>query len=86
MSTLDRAAFSGSLFIASGLAGIFWLYIEDTARPLMQQYAGPFSDQWELLQWVVPTACLILMFVAGLYLVYGGVQEEKAANVQRRRR
>jgi hypothetical protein len=86
MSTLDRATLSGGLFIASGIAGLFWLYLAETARPLMQKFAGPFQSQWELLQWAVPTACLILMFVAGLYLVFGGVQKEKARNVNRRQR
>jgi len=86
MSTLTRAAFSGGLFVAAGMAGVWWLYVIDTAKPLYQQYAGStFADQWALLKWAFPTACLILMFIAGAYLIYGGVQEEKVRNVQRRR-
>lgn len=86
MSTLNRAAFSGGLFTAAGVAGVWWLYIMDTAKPLYQQYAGnTFADAWNLLKWAFPTACLILMFAAGLYLVYGGVQEEKTRNVRRQR-
>lgn len=79
MATLERAVYSGGLFISAGMAAIWWLYLEPSAKPLINKYAGPFSDQWELLKWVFPTACLILMFAAGLYLVYGGVQEERKA-------
>lgn len=84
MSAIDRAIVSGSLFIGSGLAGLFWIYLRPTVAPLMKEHAGPFASQWELLQWVFPTTCLLLMFIAGVYLVYGGVQEEKAAGVQQR--
>jgi len=86
MSAIDRAAFSGGLFFAAGLAGVYWLYIMDFAKPLYQQLAGStFSDQWALLKWAFPTACLLLMLVAGLYLVFGGVQEERTVEVRRRR-
>lgn len=79
MGAIRRAAFSGGLFVSAGTAGIFWLYLKDAAKPLIQKYAGPFASEWELLQWTFPTACLLLMFAAGLYLVYGGVQEERNA-------
>lgn len=86
MSSMKRAAFSGGLFFGAGLAGIYWLYLMDTANPLYQQLAGStFNDQWALLKWVFPTACLVLMLVAGLYLVFGGVQEERTVEVRRRR-
>lgn len=84
MSGVDRAALSGKLFIVSGMASVFWLYFKPEVEPLLTQHAGVFSDQWELLEWVFPTTCLLLMLVAGAYQVYGGVQEEKKA--QRRRR
>lgn len=84
MGTIQRAGFSGGLFVSAGIAGLFWLYLSATAEPLMQEFAGPFQTQWEMLQWVFPTACLLLMFVSGLYLVFGGVKEEKARNTRRR--
>lgn len=85
MSGIGRAIVSAGIFTSAAFAGIFWLYLEPTVRPLMQEFAGPFSDQWDLLQWVFPTTVLVMMFVAGLYLVFGGVQEEKNVEVRRRR-
>jgi H+/Cl- antiporter ClcA len=85
MGTLERTGYASSLFIGSGLGAIIWLYLVDTAEPLLQAHAGPFQSQWELLQWVFPTTLLLIMFVAGLYIVYGGIQEERKADRRKRR-
>lgn len=85
MGMIQRAGFAGGLFFGSGFAGLFWLYIKDVAQPLISQHSGFLSSQWAFLEWAFPTACLLLMFAAGLYLVYGGVQEERRAERRPRR-
>lgn len=83
MSAFDRARFAGGLFMSAGIAGVWWLYFKPSVEPLLDEHAGVFSEQWQMLEWAMPTTILLIMLVAGAYLVYGGVQEEK--NRDRRR-
>lgn len=86
MGIIRRMAFAGSLISAAAIAGTWWLYFKPTVQPLGEEFAGPFMAQWNLLIWAFPTTILLLMVLAAAYLLYGGVQKERAGGERVRRR
>lgn len=83
MGIMNRTRIAAGLIGAGAIGGTFWLYLYAYADPLIQTHATIWADEWELFQWVIPTACILSMFAGGLYLVYGGAQEERAAHRRR---
>jgi hypothetical protein len=78
MSTLQRAGIAAGIFISTFLVATWWLYFIPTVDPLVAEFSGPFNDAYQLFKWAVPTTILIIDLLAGGYLVFGGIQEEKA--------
>lgn len=85
MGIIDRTVVSASMIGGGAIGGTFWLYLKAHAEPLVNDHAGLWSSQWQLFQWVIPLACTLMVVLGGLYLVYGGAQEERAATRKRRR-
>lgn len=86
MGIIGRIEIGAGLMGAGAIGGTFWLYLVGFADPLVVQHAGIWSEQWELFQWTIPTACVLSIVAGGLYLVYGGAQEERAEHQRRVRR
>lgn len=85
MGIVDRTVLSASMIGGGAVGGTFWLYLKAVAEPLIEEHATIWSSQWELYQWVIPLTCTLMIVLGGLYLVYGGAQEERGVNRQRRR-
>lgn len=78
MSAVRRFAFVVGLWFADAIVMTWWLFFLPEIQPLMDQFSGPFTPGWGVLKWVIPTFCVAIALLGGVYLVIGGVQREQA--------
>jgi len=83
MSHAKRIEVAAALYMGDAIIMVWWLYFQPEIAPLMQQFDGPFTTGWEMLQWVIPTFCTIMFLLISGWLVIGGVQEEESRNRRR---
>lgn len=83
MSIISRTAVAAAVMLAAFFSGTFWLYLKGTAESFIENNAGVFLSNWEFLEWAFPTACYTMAAIAGIYLVFGGAQEERKRKTRR---
>jgi hypothetical protein len=86
MSQIQRMVLSVEGAVTMGFVAVMWLWSNPYLSGIVEQYPGPFTSNWELIQVIVPVTIGTYYVIFIGYVLWGPVEQERARQTARGRR
>jgi len=83
MSQVQRMVLAVKGTVGTAFLALLWVWIQPSLGPIVEDFQGPFSSSWGLVETVVPVTIGLFYVIFIGYVLWGPIEKERARQTAR---